>query len=164
MARTAPLDRACVFHHGTGLGCSGGFSVSDVLAQRGRSLESTLEANKRTVLAFYEAAINQTDFDAAAAFIGERYVQHNPRIADGPEGLKAFLGLLRESFPGLRGEVKRIFADGDFVIVHTHGVRVPGEGGSAIVDIFRLEDGKIVEHWDVIQPIPETAANENGMF
>ena len=128
------------------------------------AVDPTTEANKQTVLAFYDAAINRTDFDAASKLIGERYVQHNPLIADGHEGLKVFLGYLKESFPNLRGEVKRIFADGDFVIAHTHGVRVPGERGSAIVDIFRLEDGKIVEHWDVIQPIPETAANENGMF
>src|SRR6266498_3015421 len=90
---------------------------------------SRLEANKETVLAFYEAAINRTDFEAASRFIGGRYVQHNPLIADGIEGFKDFLGLLREKFPGLRAEVKRVFADGDFVIVHTHGVRVPGERG-----------------------------------
>jgi predicted SnoaL-like aldol condensation-catalyzing enzyme len=125
---------------------------------------SQLEANKQTVLAFYEAAINRTDFEAASKFLGGRYVQHNPLIADGIEGFKDFLRLLREKFPGLRAEVKRVFADGDFVVAHTHGVRVPGERGSAIVDIFRLDDGKIVEHWDVIQPIPEQALNQNGMF
>jgi predicted SnoaL-like aldol condensation-catalyzing enzyme len=123
-----------------------------------------VEANKKTVLAFYEAGINNKDFDAASKFIGKRYVQHNPNIADGPEGLKAFLGVFKEKFPNLRGDIKQIFADGDFVIVHVHGVRVPGERGSAIVDIFKLEDGKIVEHWDVLQSIPATSANTNGMF
>ena len=123
-----------------------------------------VEANKKTVLAFYEAGINNKDFDAASKFIGKRYVQHNPNIADGPEGLKAFLGFFKEKFPNLRGDIKQIFADGDFVIVHVHGVRVPGERGSAIVDIFKLEDGKIVEHWDVLQSIPATSANTNGMF
>ncbi len=127
-------------------------------------METKIEANKKTVLAFYEAGINNKDFDAASKFIGQRYVQHNPNIADGPEGLKAFLGVFKEKFPNLRGDIKQIFADGDFVIVHVHGVRVPGERGSAIVDIFKLEDGKIVEHWDVLQPIPETSANTNGMF
>jgi predicted SnoaL-like aldol condensation-catalyzing enzyme len=72
--------------------------------------------------------------------------------------------MLRETFPELRAEVKRIFAEGDFVIAHTHGVREPGQRGTAIVDIFRLENGRIVEHWDVMQPIPETALNDNGMF
>ncbi|SJM30534.1 nuclear transport factor 2 family protein [Mesorhizobium delmotii] len=125
---------------------------------------SKLEANKAIVLAFYEAAINRTDFEAASKFLGSRYVQHNPLIADGIEGFKDFLAFLRENFPGLRAEVKRVFADGDFVTAHTHGVRVPGDRGSAIVDIFRLEEGKIVEHWDVIQPIPEQPLNQNGMF
>ncbi len=127
-------------------------------------MTAKIEANKKTVLAFYEAGINNKDFDAASKFIGKRYVQHNPNIADGPAGLKAFLGVFKEKFPKLRGDIKQVFADGDFVIVHVHGVRVPGERGSAIVDIFKLEDGKIVEHWDVLQPIPETAANSNGMF
>jgi predicted SnoaL-like aldol condensation-catalyzing enzyme len=72
--------------------------------------------------------------------------------------------MLRETFPELRAEVKCIFAEGDFVIAHTHGVREPGQRGTAIVDIFRLENGRIVEHWDVMQPIPETALNDNGMF
>ena len=69
-----------------------------------------------------------------------------------------------EKFPNSRSEIKRVFADGDYVILHVHAVREPGTRGNAIVDIFRLEDGKIVEHWDVVQPIPEKAANPNGMF
>ena len=128
------------------------------------ALDPRLEANKKTVLAFYEAGLINKDFDAASKFIGERYVQHNPLIADGIEGFKAFVNYLKKTFPHLRGEIKKIFADGDFVILHAHGVRVPGQAGSAIVDIFRLENGKIVEHWDVMQPIPEDALNQNGMF
>jgi predicted SnoaL-like aldol condensation-catalyzing enzyme len=122
------------------------------------------EANKKVVADFYEKAINQKDFEAAAKHFGNRYVQHNPVAADGPEGLKAFLGFLKEKFPQSRSEIKRVFADGDYVILHVHAVREPGTRGSAIVDIFKLENGKIVEHWDVIQPIPEKAANANGMF
>ncbi|MDX6237080.1 MAG: hypothetical protein QOG10_1895 [Kribbellaceae bacterium] len=128
------------------------------------SQDPRLEANKQTVLAFYEVGLNQRDFEAATKLIGPRYVQHNPLIPDGIEGFKAFLGYLAETFPLLRAEVKNVFAEGDFVIGHVHGVRVPGQRGSAIVDIFKLEDGKIVEHWDVMQPIPEDAANQNGMF
>lgn len=128
------------------------------------ALEAKLEVNKQVVLAFYEAAINRKDFDAASELVGEEYVQHNPLIADGREGLASFIAHLRETFPALRAEVKHAFADGDFVIVHVHGVREPGQRGSAIVDIFRLADRKIVEHWDVIQPIPDHAANQNGMF
>lgn len=122
-----------------------------------------LERNKETVLAFYEAGLNRKDADAACALIGERYVQHNPLIADGIDGFRAFVGSLRENFPELRAEVRRIVAEDDLVVAHVHGVRVPGQRGSAIVDVFRLEDGRIVEHWDVIQPIPEESANPNGM-
>jgi len=123
-----------------------------------------MEANKKTVLEFYDLAINKKDFDAASKFIGPRYVQHNPRAADGPEGLKAFLALLREKFPDYHSEIKRVFADGDYVIVHVHNVPTPGSRGAAIIDIFKLENGKVVEHWDVRQEIPEQSANSNTMF
>src|SRR6266849_4627183 len=123
-----------------------------------------LEQNKKVVVDFYEKAINQKDFEAAAKYLGPRYTQHNPAAADGPEGLKAFLGFLREKFPNARSEIKRVFADGDYVILHVHAVREPGSRGAAIVDIFKLENGKIVEHWDVRQEVPEKAANSNGMF
>ncbi len=122
------------------------------------------EINKKNVLAFYDKALNQKDFDAAAKYLGPRYVQHNPGAADGPEGLKAFLQFLREKYPASHSEIVRAFADGDYVILHVHAVRDPGTRGFAIVDIFKLEDGKIVEHWDVRQEIPEKAANNNGMF
>jgi predicted SnoaL-like aldol condensation-catalyzing enzyme len=134
------------------------------LSKQSGSQDPRLEANKKIVLAFYEAGLNQKDFDAASKFIGERYVQHNPLIADGIDGFKTFVGFLRQTFPNLRGEIKRVFADGDFVILHAHGIRAPGQRGSAIIDIFRLDDGKIVEHWDVMQTIPEDAVNSNGMF
>jgi predicted SnoaL-like aldol condensation-catalyzing enzyme len=123
-----------------------------------------LEKNKQTVRAFYDAALNKKDFDEASKYLGSKYIQHNPVAADGPEGLKGFLAFLKDKHPNNRSEIKRIFADGDFVIVHVHAVRDPGTRGNAIIDIFRLENGKIVEHWDVIQPIPEKAANDNGMF
>jgi predicted SnoaL-like aldol condensation-catalyzing enzyme len=123
-----------------------------------------MEQNKKTVTAFYDAAINQKDFDAAGKFLGPRYVQHSPRAADGPDGLKAFLGVLREKFPDYHSEIKRVFADGDYVILHVHNVPTPGARGAAIVDIFKLEDGKIDEHWDVRQDIPEQSANSNTMF
>ena len=83
---------------------------------------------------------------------------------DGPEGLKAFLAFLREKFPDYHSDIKRVFADGDYVILHVHNVPTPGSRGNAIIDIFRLENGKVVEHWDVRQEIPEQAANTNTMF
>ncbi len=123
-----------------------------------------MEANKKAVVEFYDLAINKKDFEAASKFIGPRYVQHNPRAADGPEGLKAFLAFLREKFPDYHSEIKRVFADGDYVIVHVHNVPIPGSRGNAIIDIFKLENGKVVEHWDVRQEIPEQSANSNTMF
>jgi predicted SnoaL-like aldol condensation-catalyzing enzyme len=122
------------------------------------------ETNKRTVMAFYDAALNRSNFDEAATYFGPDYIQHNPMIKDGIEGFRVFLQDLKKQFPALRSDVKRIFADGDFVIIHAHATRQPRELGLAIVDIFRLEQGKIVEHWDVRQPIAETANNPNGMF
>jgi predicted SnoaL-like aldol condensation-catalyzing enzyme len=122
------------------------------------------EANKKAVVEFYEAGINQKDFAKASPYFGPRYTQHNPNAADGPDGFKRFIEFLRDKFPNSHSEIKQVFADGDYVILHVHAVREPGTRGSAIVDIFKLENGKIVEHWDVIQPIPEQPANTNGMF
>ena len=125
---------------------------------------ATQEANKKTVVEFYEKGLNQKDFEAAAKYFGPRYVQHNPTAADGIEGFRKFIAFLREKFPDSRSEIKKVFADGDYVILYVHAVREKGARGNAIVDIFKLENGKIVEHWDVNQPIPEKAANDNGMF
>src|ERR1041385_8272167 len=128
------------------------------------ALAQGLEANKKAVVEFYNLALNEKNFEAASKYIGPRYTQHNPLAADGPQGLKAFIGFLRDKFPQSRSEIKRVFADGDYVILHVHSMREPGARGRAIVDIFKLEDGKIVEHWDVVQDVPEKAANSNGMF
>ena len=123
-----------------------------------------MEENKKTVAALYDAVLNQKDFDKASQYLGPRYTQHNPSAADGVEGLKGFVAFLKDKFRNNKSEIKRIFADGDYVIVHVHAVREPGTRGNAIVDIFKLENGKVVEHWDVIQPVPEKTANNNGMF
>ena len=123
-----------------------------------------MEINKKAVAEFYEFAVNKKDFEAAAKFLGPRYVQHNPNAADGPEGLKAYVAFLREKFPDAHSDVIRFFADGDYVVQHVHSVLTPGSRGNAIVNIYKLENGKIVEHWDVIQPVPEKSANNNTMF
>lgn len=122
------------------------------------------EQNKKTVVAFYDAAINDKDFAAASAYLGDKYIQHNPLAADGPAGLQAFLEFAKANLGGFKVEFKRVLADGDFVIVHAHATNGPDDRGSAVMDIFRLEGGKVVEHWDVIQAIPETAQNSNTMF
>ncbi|MBX3551295.1 MAG: ester cyclase [Proteobacteria bacterium] len=123
-----------------------------------------MEANKKAVVEFYQKGINDKDFDAAAKYLGPRYIQHNPGAKDGIDGFKAFVAFLKDKFPGYKSEIKRVFADGDYVILHVHNIREPGTRGRAIMDIFRLENGKIVEHWDVAQDIPETMAHNNGMF
>ena len=122
------------------------------------------ETNKKIVIDFYDKALNQKDFDAASKYLGPRYVQHNPNAPDGSEGLKRLVTLLKEKFPNSRSEIKRAIAEGDIVVLHVHSVREPGQRGRAIVDMFRLENGKIVEHWDVVQDIPEKSANDNTMF
>jgi predicted SnoaL-like aldol condensation-catalyzing enzyme len=123
-----------------------------------------LEANKQTVLAFYQSAINNKDFTAASALVHPTYTQHNPRISDGHDGLREFITTLATDFPHLHADVRRLFADHDHVIAHTHAVRVPGGPATAIIDIFRLDNGLITEHWDVMQQIPDTSRNPNGMI
>jgi predicted SnoaL-like aldol condensation-catalyzing enzyme len=133
-------------------------------APAGAADAAQMEANKKTVHALYDAALNKKDFEEAKKYLGPRYTQHNPSAKDGPEGLKGFIAFLKDKFPNSRSEIKRTFADGDYVIVHVHAVREPGTRGNAIIDIFKLENGKVVEHWDVVQPIPENPQNNNGMF
>ena len=125
---------------------------------------SQLETNKRIATEFYDAAINRKDFAAASQYLGTSYRQHNPTAADGAEGLRAFIDFLRTRFPNQRGEIKRVIAEGDLVVLHVHSTRGDDTPGRAIVDIFRIDNGKVVEHWDVIQDIPAQVANTNGMF
>ena len=121
--------------------------------------------NKEIVVAFYDAAINDKDFEKASQYLGDVYIQHNPMAADGPEGLKAFLDFAKANLSTFKVEFKRVLADGDFVMVHVHAKSGPDDRGSAVMDIFRLtEDGKVVEHWDVLQVVPDEMAHDNGMF
>jgi predicted SnoaL-like aldol condensation-catalyzing enzyme len=123
------------------------------------------EQNKKIVIAFYDKLINEFDAeDAFAQHGGSRYTQHTPAIEDGREGVTRFIGWLRENHPESHMEIKRAFSDGDMVILHSHWRRSPGDRGDAVVDFFRVQAGRVVEHWDVIQPIPATASNNNTMF
>ena len=126
-------------------------------------MSSKQEQNKQIACEFYDLVINQKDFEAARKYMGPRYKQHNPLVKDGPEGLEEFVGFLRDNFPEARSEIKAVFADGDYVILHVLSYRSPTVK-RAIIEILRFDNGKIDEHWDVIQPIPETSANPNGMF
>ena len=123
------------------------------------------ESNKATVRDFYDLAFNQRKpAEAVAKHIGSVYRQHNPGAADGGEPFVAFVTGFTQAFPALRVDFKRFVAEGDLVAVHSQFVREPNDRGLAVMDIFRLEDGKIVEHWDSIQEVPAEAANSNTMF
>jgi len=122
-------------------------------------------ANKELVRNFYHLALNlKKPEEAVARYLGPYYRQHNPGAADGGEAFIAFVRGFTGAFPGLRFDFRRFVAEGDLVVVHSHLVRQPGDRGMAVMDIFRIENNRIVEHWDVLQEIPETAANANTMF
>lgn len=122
------------------------------------------ERNKKIVTAFYEEAFNKKNINAVLSNVAEDYKQHNPAVADGRQAFISFLKGMYTEVPNSTFQVKRVMADGDYVTLHVHFKSSPVEKGEAIVDIFRLEKGKIVEHWDVIQSIPEQSANTNSMF
>jgi predicted SnoaL-like aldol condensation-catalyzing enzyme len=129
-----------------------------------RSVAAKLAANKRLVLAFYAQIIGRKDFEAGRKYMGATYRQHSPYATDGHEGLASFVKFFRENFPNHRYEVKKVIAEGDMVVLHLHGMGGMNPHGEQVVDFFRVKDGKVVEHWDVIQAIPERSDNPNGVF
>jgi len=121
-------------------------------------------ANLALVRAVYDHVLIPFDPSRVDDFIAPDYRQHSPLAADGREALRTFLNWARETSPRAEHRVKRMFADGDHVIAHVHVVLEPGDLGFAVVDIFRIENGKLSEHWDVIQNVPAESPNPNGMF
>ncbi|PIE92390.1 nuclear transport factor 2 family protein [Bacillus fungorum] len=122
------------------------------------------EKNKKMVVDFYNEVFNKHNIDIIPKYVSEDYKQHNPFVAD---GRKAFMDFFKEDFvkkPNSSAEIKRVVAEGDTVALHVHSRTNSQDKGVAIVDIFRIKDGKIVEHWDVIQEIPNETANNNTMF
>jgi predicted SnoaL-like aldol condensation-catalyzing enzyme len=126
---------------------------------------SDVEQNKRAAVEYINLAFNEgKPEEAVERYQGPMYIQHNPMAADGAEPFIGFVKYLKSEHPESRYEIKRMIAEGDLVVLHAHVTNSPEDRGVAVVDILRFEDGKAVEHWDVIQPIPETAANDNTMF
>ena len=124
------------------------------------------EANKKVAIAMYNASLNGKNWEETLKYIGPTYKQHNLGAPDGIEGFHAHIENLKKNFPLNHGDIKHVMASGDLVALHIHVKRKPEDRGMAIVDIFRIKDGKVVEHWDVVQQIPEPEKwqNQNGMF
>lgn len=122
-------------------------------------------ANKKLVRDFYELAFNRHQpTEAAKKYIGPPYIQHNPRVPNGPEAFYGYFEGYFKKNPGARVEIKRVIGEGDLVVLHLNSKQNPSDRGRAVVDIFRVANGKIVEHWDVAQDVPESAANSNTLF
>lgn len=124
-----------------------------------------LGANKQNVTAFYDLMFNQGKPDEAIErCVGDTYIQHNPHVTEGPKGFIDYFDQMATEYPGKHVEFKRVIAEGDFVVLHCLQIW-PDSDDYADIDIFRPDtDGKLVQHWDVLQVLPDTSANNNGMF
>jgi predicted SnoaL-like aldol condensation-catalyzing enzyme len=123
------------------------------------------DRNKQTAIAFYELMFNDCQpAEALERYTGAEYIQHNPHVANGKQGFLEYFLRMQEQYPGKHVRVVRAVAEGDLVVLHCHQTW-PGDHDYAGIDIFRFDgEGKIVEHWDVLQVVPEQMAHSNGMF
>jgi predicted SnoaL-like aldol condensation-catalyzing enzyme len=122
------------------------------------------EANKAAAIAFYELMFNGCKpREAAELYIGDEYIQHNPHVGDGKEPFIAYFERMAKEYPGKKVTFKRAIAEGAFVVLHCLQ-EWPGDQDYGGMDIFRFKDGKVVEHWDVLQVVPKESKNDNSMF
>jgi len=123
------------------------------------------KANAQKVIAFMDLVFNQKKVkEGFDKYVGDKYIQHNPIAPDGAQAAVEVLGKALVALPGWTYDFKHAYVDGDIVVLHSHVKMKADDRGMAVVDIFRFEKGRIVEHWDVVQPIPEKSANDNTMF
>ena len=123
------------------------------------------KSNAKKAVAFLDMVFNQKKVkEGFDTYVGDKYIQHNPIAPDGKDPAVEILGKALQALPGWSYDIKHAYVDGDIVVVHSHVRMKPEDRGFAVVDIFRFEKGKVVEHWDVLQAIPENSANNNTMF
>lgn len=129
---------------------------------------TTSDARERRNLAlavgFYNAALNEKDWEKAESYIGDRYRQHSIYMEDGRAGFKGLIDRLIREFPENLGEIRQSFADGDMVVLHLHVTRTRETPGWTVIELMRLENEKVVEHWDIFEPVPATSANSNTLW
>jgi predicted SnoaL-like aldol condensation-catalyzing enzyme len=129
------------------------------------STSALTEQNKKIVVDFYEGVFSKHQVQTYSdRYIGTQYIQHNPYVADGKAPFVNYFTQYFKEHPDAKNTIKRVVAEGDLVVLHVHSTQNAQDRGEAVVDIFRVEQGKIVEHWDVIQSIPAESANRNTMF
>jgi predicted SnoaL-like aldol condensation-catalyzing enzyme len=143
----------------------GAVTVMFLLLAPGLQAQSQTETNKKIALAFFNMIFNEHKVEEAFKLYSvPEYKQHNPYAATGAQPAIDFLGPYLKKNTQAKAEIKRVIAEGDLVAIHYHTTSGPQDRGRAVVDIFRLENGKVVEHWDVVQDVPEKSANNNTMF
>lgn len=139
-------------------------SGGQAMAQDTRRDLATEEANLKLVVNFYEQFFNKHEVARAAEIVSENYKQHTPEVPDGKKPFVDYFSQFFKETPQSKARIVRTATSGDLVWLQVHSTNSPSDRGQAVLDIFRVKNGKIVEHWDITQDVPEKSANENSMF